>query len=84
MFLFVRLVFSNYCRVIFNILTSLNRDLTMLKFLSLVNTTGNSPIYFEAYGVVVAKILALVRLSVNFFQLRLTKKLKINSFVSKS
>ena len=52
MFLFVRLVFSNYCRVIFNILTSLNRDLTMLKFLSLVNTTGNSPIYFEAYGVV--------------------------------
>ena len=52
MFLFVRLVFSNYCRVIFNILTSLNRDLTMLKFLSLVNTTGNSPIYFEAYRVV--------------------------------
>ena len=26
-----------------------------------------------------AKILALLRLSVNFFQLRLTKKLKINS-----
>ena len=31
-----------------------------------------------------AKILALLRLSVNFFRLRLTKKLKINSFVSKS
>ena len=30
------------------------------------------------------KILALLRLSVNFFQLRLTKKLKINSFVSKN
>ena len=27
-----------------------------------------------------AKILALLRLSVNFFQLRLTKKLKINFF----
>ena len=31
-----------------------------------------------------AKILAHLRLSVNFFQLRLTKKLKINFFVSKS
>ena len=31
-----------------------------------------------------AKILALLRLSVNFFQLRLTKKLKLTSFVSKS
>ena len=31
-----------------------------------------------------AKILALLRLSVNFFQLRLTIKLKINFFVSKS
>ena len=30
-----------------------------------------------------AKILALLRLSVNFFQLRLTKKLKINSFCFK-
>ena len=47
MFLLVTLVFSNYCRVIFNILTSLNRDVTMLKFLSPINTTGKSPIYFE-------------------------------------
>ena len=47
MFLLFRLVFSNYCRVIFNILTSLNIDLTMLKFLLPVNTTGNSAIYFE-------------------------------------
>ena len=31
-----------------------------------------------------AKILALLRLSVNFFQLRLTIKLKINLFVSKN
>ena len=31
-----------------------------------------------------AKILALLRLSANFFQFRLTKKLKINFFVSKS
>ena len=31
-----------------------------------------------------AKILALLRLSFNFLQLRLTKKLKINFFVSKS
>ena len=31
-----------------------------------------------------AKILALLQLSVNFFQLRLTKKLKINFFFSKS
>ena len=31
-----------------------------------------------------AKILAILRLSVNFFQLRLTKKLKLTSFVSKS
>ena len=31
-----------------------------------------------------AKILALLRLSVKFFQLRLTIKLKINLFVSKS
>ena len=31
-----------------------------------------------------AKILALLRLSVIFFQLRLTLKLKINFFVSKS
>ena len=31
-----------------------------------------------------AKILALLRLSVNFLQLRLTKKLKINFFCSKS
>ena len=31
-----------------------------------------------------AKILAFLRLSANFFQLRLTKKLKINFFVSKS
>ena len=31
-----------------------------------------------------AKILALLRLSINFFQLRLTIKLKINVFVSKS
>ena len=31
-----------------------------------------------------AKILALLRLSVNFFQLWLTKKLKLTSFVSKS
>ena len=30
-----------------------------------------------------AKILALLRLSVNFFQLRLTKKLKINFFCCK-
>ena len=30
------------------------------------------------------KILALLRLSVNFFQLRLTIKLKINFFVSNS
>ena len=30
-----------------------------------------------------AKILALLRLSVNFFQLRLTKKLKINLFFFK-
>ena len=30
------------------------------------------------------KILALLRLSINFFQLRLTMKLKINFFVSKS
>ena len=30
-----------------------------------------------------AKIWALLRLSVNFFQLRLTKKLKLTSFVSK-
>ena len=30
-----------------------------------------------------AKILALLRLSVNFCQLRLTKKLKLTSFVSK-
>ena len=30
-----------------------------------------------------AKILALLRLSVNFFQLRLTKKLKINFFCLK-
>jgi len=30
-----------------------------------------------------AKILALLRLSVNFFQLRLTKMLKINSFCFK-
>ena len=30
-----------------------------------------------------AKILALLRLSVNFFQLRLTKKLKINVFCFK-
>ena len=30
-----------------------------------------------------AKILALLRLSVNFFQLRLTKKLKINFFCHK-
>ena len=30
-----------------------------------------------------AKILALLRLSVNFFQLRLTKKLKINLFCFK-
>ena len=30
-----------------------------------------------------AKILALLRLSVNFFQLRLTKKLKINCFCFK-
>lgn len=30
-----------------------------------------------------AKILALLRLSVNFLQLRLTKKLKINFFGSK-
>ena len=30
-----------------------------------------------------AKTLALLRLSVNFFQLRLTKKLKINFFCSK-
>ena len=33
---------------------------------------------------VTAKILALLRLSVNVFQLRITKKLKINFFVSKS
>ena len=31
-----------------------------------------------------AKVLALLRLSVNFFQLRLTKTLKIISIVSKS
>ena len=31
-----------------------------------------------------AKMLALLRLSVNFLQLRLTIKLKINFFVSKS
>ena len=31
-----------------------------------------------------AKILALLRLSVNFFQLRLTKKLKFNLFAVKS
>ena len=31
-----------------------------------------------------AKILVLLRLSVNFFRLRLTKKLKINFFVSQS
>ena len=31
-----------------------------------------------------AKILALLRLSVNFLQLRLTKKLKVNFFCSKS
>ena len=31
-----------------------------------------------------AKILHLLRLSVNFFQLRLTKKVKLISFVSKS
>ena len=31
-----------------------------------------------------AKILALLRLSVKFFQLRLTRKLKINFFCSKS
>ena len=31
-----------------------------------------------------AKILALLRLSVNFFQLRLTKKLKLTSSVSES
>ena len=31
-----------------------------------------------------AKILALLRLSVNLFQLRLTKTLKLISFVSKS
>ena len=30
-----------------------------------------------------AKILAILRLSVNFFQLRLTKKLKINLFCFK-
>ena len=30
-----------------------------------------------------AKILALLRLSINFFQLRLTKKLKINFFCFK-
>ena len=30
-----------------------------------------------------AKILALLRLSINFFQLRLTKKLKINLFCFK-
>ena len=30
-----------------------------------------------------AKLLALLRLSVNFFQLRLTKKLKINFFCFK-
>ena len=35
------------------------------------------------YGSVSAKILALLRLSVNFFQIRLTKKLKINFFCSK-
>ena len=33
---------------------------------------------------VIAKIWALLRLSVNFFQLRLTKKLKINYFCFKS
>ena len=32
---------------------------------------------------VIAKIWALLRLSVNFFQLRLTKKLKINFFCFK-
>ena len=32
---------------------------------------------------VLARILALLRLSVNFFQLRLTKKLKITSFCFK-
>ena len=31
-----------------------------------------------------AKIFALLRLSVTFFQLRLTKKLKLTFFVSKS
>ena len=53
--------------------------------------------YFDCYGTgfhkrvsmgwcllrLSAKILALLRLSVNFFQLRLTKKLKINFFCVK-
>ena len=43
MFLLVRLVHSIYCWTIFNILTSQKENVTELKFLWLVNTTGNSP-----------------------------------------
>ena len=44
MSLLVRLACSNYYGVIFKILTGQKRDLTELKFLWPVNTTGNSPI----------------------------------------
>ena len=44
----------------------------------------NNNIKEEGLNRVSAKILALLRLSVNFFQLRLTKKLQINFVVSKS
>ena len=44
----------------------------------------NNNIKEEGLNGVSAKILALLRLSVNFFQLRLTKKLQINFVVSKS
>ena len=43
MSLLVRLACSYYYGVIFKILTGQKRDLTELKFLWPVNTTGNSP-----------------------------------------
>ena len=43
MSLLVRLACSNYYGVIFKILTGQKRDVSQLKFLWPVNTTGNGP-----------------------------------------
>ena len=58
MSLLVRLACSNYYGVIFKILTGQKRDVSQLKFLWPVNTTGNGPYIYIYFFVFICFIIA--------------------------